>query len=123
MQLPYDSGRIRLEAYRGLLYCEAYMDDEFTITELELMTEAIQQHFDGFSDVILKKVGNYSVSADLQIRLSRGVREIRNFVYVADSRVKKESALFASSTYMSHYNAKVADSREEAYSMLVDQVI
>jgi len=118
---PFDNGRIRMEEYRGVLYCEAYMEDEFTVDDIQSMRDIIDRYFDGFVDIILKKVGNYSVSAEAQIRLSRGIREFRNFVYIADTKIKRDSALYATKTYMTNYNAKVSESKEEAYSMLLEQ--
>ena len=114
-----DNGRIRMENYKGILYCEAYMDDEFTVEDVQFMADEIRKNYGGRTDIILKKVGAYSVSTEAQIRLTTGIEEFRNFVYVADSQIKKDSAKYAASSYMSTYNAKVCDSKEEAYAILM----
>lgn len=51
-----DNGRIRMEPYKGILYCEAYMDDEFSVTDLEHMIHEINTNYNGHSDIILKKL-------------------------------------------------------------------
>jgi hypothetical protein len=112
------TGRIKMENFKGVLYCEAYMDDEFTIRDLESMREEIRKHYSSCTDVILKKVGSYSVSTETQVALWKGIKEFRNFVYVADELVKIESAQYAAENYMKPYNTRVARTKEEAYAML-----
>lgn len=113
-----DTGRIKMENYKGVLYCDAYMDDEFNLEDLAAMRAEIHKHFDSHADVILTKVGSYSVSVDAQTTLWKGIPEFRNFVYVVDDDWKRDSAEYASKTYMRPYNAKVANSREEAFALL-----
>ena len=113
-----DTGRIKMENFNGILYCDAYMNDEFTLNDLESMREEIRNNYSPPTDVILKKTGTYSVSAQAQVALWKGVSEFRNFVYVADEPVKKESAEYAAENYMSPYNTRVATTKEEAYAML-----
>jgi len=113
-----DTGRIRMENYNGILYCEAYMDDEFTLEDLESMREEIRKNYAPSTNVILKKVGSYSVSVDAQMTLWKGIKEFQNFVYVADDVRKWESAEYAASNYMKAYNTRVAHTKEEAYALL-----
>jgi len=113
-----DTGRIRMENYMGVLYCEAYMSDEFSLRDLESMRAMIRENFSPASDVILKKADSYSVSADAQAVLQKGVKEFRSFVYVVDDKRKKASAEFAATNYMERYNTRVASTKEEAYAML-----
>ena len=113
-----DTGRIKMENYKGILYCEAYMNDEFTVRDLESMRAEIRKNYSPSTHVILKKTGSYSVSAEAQMALSKGVEEFRNFVYVADERIKRESAEYAAENYMNPYNTRVASTKEEAYAML-----
>ena len=113
-----DTGRIRMNNFNGILYCEAYMNDEFTLSDLHSMLEEIREHYSPATDVILKKVGSYSVSIDAQLTLMKGVDEFRNFVYVTDEPRKRESAVFAAQNYMKAYNTRVASTKEEAYAML-----
>lgn len=115
-----DTGRLRLEKYRGLLYCEAYMQDEFIEPDIQIMIDYINKYLNGLSDVILEKASNYSVSGKCQIRLSRGIKELRNFAYVADGGMKRDSAIYACKNYMANYNAQVFNTREEAYTYLVE---
>lgn len=119
-ELAVDNGRIRMRALDGVLYCEAYMNDEFKVSDVQAMIDCIKKHFFGKCDIILKKIGSYSVSVEAQIFLSKGVREFGNFVYVVDSDVKYESAEYAAHTYMKAYNTKVARSIELAQKMLID---
>lgn len=107
-----------MESFRGILYCEAYMDDEFSIADLDSMLEEIRKNYGGYSDVILKKTGAYSVAVDAQLKLARRVKEFRHFVYVVDNAVKRASAQFAATSYMKHYATQVASSREEACELL-----
>ena len=107
-----------MESYKGVLYCEAYMQDEFSVDDLKTMTDEIDRNYNGCSDVILKKSGTYSVAVKAQLLLSRGVKEFRNFVYVVDTKVKEASANYAANSYMKPYNTRVATSREQAYMML-----
>jgi uncharacterized protein (DUF1330 family) len=109
-----------MENFRGILYCEAYMEDEFTLGDLESMREEIRKNYTVPTDVILKKVGSYSVSVDAQLTLWKGIAEFRNFVYVAAEPTKRESALYAAHNYMKAYNTRVASTKEEAYALLRD---
>ena len=113
-----DTGRIKMENFKGILYCEAYMNDEFTLCDLESMREEIRKNYSPSTDVILKKTGSYSVTAEAQVVLWKGIDEFRNFVYVADDIMKKESAEYAAENYMQPYNTRVASTKEEAYAML-----
>ena len=115
-----DTGRIKMENYNGILYCEAYMDDEFMLSDLESMREEIRKNFAPSTDVILKKVGSYSVSVEAQMTLWKGIAEFQNFVYIADEPRKRESAEYAAENYMKIYNTRVASTKEEAYAMLRD---
>lgn len=116
-----DTGRIRMEDYRGVLYCEAYMNDEFNLDDLAAMRAEIHKNYSSHSDVILTKAGTYSVSVQAQTTLWKGIPEFRNFVYVVDNDWKRESAEYAAMTYMRPYNARVASSREEAYEILQEK--
>ena len=116
-----DTGRIRMENYNGILYCEEYMNDEFTLSDLESMRQEIRKNYAPSTDVILKKDSSYSVSVDAQTTLWKGVDEFRNFVYVADDPRKWDSSLFAADSYMKSYNTRVARTKEEAYRMLVNE--
>jgi hypothetical protein len=122
-EILFDNGRIRMEEYRGVLYCDAYMEDEFTNDDVQTIIDEIIRSFGGKADIILKKTGRYSVSSEAQIRLTWGVKEFRNFVYVVDTQIKKNSAGYAASTYMAGYNTKVCESREEAYSLLTQLTV
>ena len=113
-----DNGRIRMENYNGVLYCDAYMDDEFSLADLESMRAEVRENYSPSADIILKKSGSYSVSAKAQSVLSRGIEEFRNFVYVVDKEIKRESAKYAAEHYMSPYNTRVASTKEEAYALL-----
>lgn len=113
-----DTGRIKMENYKGVLYCEAYMEDEFTLSDLESMRAEIRKNFGPSTDVILKKAESYSVSAEAQIALLKGVPEFKNFIYVADKPLRRESAEYAAQNYMKAYNTRVASTREEAYELL-----
>jgi len=117
-RIAMDTGRIKMENFKGILYCEAYMNDEFTLCDLESMREEIRKNYSPSTDVILKKTGSYSVTAEAQVVLWKGIDEFRNFVYVADDIMKKESAEYAAENYMQPYNTRVASTKEEAYAML-----
>jgi len=97
------------------------MEDEFNLEDLAAMRAEIHKHFDSHVDVILKKVGTYSVSVDAQTTLWKGIPEFRHFVYVVDNEWKRDSAEYASKTYMRPYNTRVADSREKAFKILSNQ--
>ena len=115
-----DTGRIKMENYKGVIYCDAYMDDEFSLEDLESMRVEIRKNFSSLTDVILKKSGTYSVSPGAQTVLFKGVAEFHNFVYVVDNEIKRGAAKYAALTYMSLYNTRVASTKEEAFAMLSD---
>ena len=117
-----DTGRIKMENFKGVLYCDAYMNDEFMLSDLESMRAEIRENYSPATDVILKKSGSYSVSAEAQAVLWKGVEEFRNFVYVADEKVKIDSAEYAAANYMRPYNTRVARTKEEAYAMLSENL-
>ena len=111
-----------MENYNGVLYCESYMEDEFSLDDLESMRQEIRKNYSSKVDVILKKVGGYSVSTDAQTTLWKGVNEFRNFVYVVDNVLKMNSAKYAADHYMKLYNTRVAATKEEAYELLSENV-
>lgn len=94
------------------------MEDEFSLEDLAAMRVEIHKNYGSQSDVILKKAGSYSVAVEAQTTLWKGIPEFRNFVYVVDNEWKRESAQYAAKTYMQPYNARVANTKEEAYAML-----
>ena len=113
-----DTGRITMESYNGVLYCEAYMNDEFSVDDVMSMTDEINKNYGGCVDVIFKKIGSYAVSIGAQLLLHKKVKEFKNFVYVADTERKIEASEYAASSYMSEYNTKIASSTEEAIEIL-----
>lgn len=113
-----DDGRLLMGSYKGVLYCEAYMDNDFTVDDVMSMVDEINQNYDGCTDIILKKAGSYSVAVEAQLLLREKVKEFRNFVYVADTERKKVASEYAANSYMSKYNTKVASSKEEAFEIL-----
>ncbi len=113
-----DSERIKLENYNGVLYCDACMDDEFSVRDLETIRDEIRKNFSSSTDVICKESGCFSVSGDVQKILWGGIDEFQNVVYVADNESKRSGAQFAAETYMRKYNTRVASSKEAAYAML-----
>lgn len=113
-----DTDRIKMQNYKGILYCEACMDDEFSLEDLAAMQAEIRKNFASHSDVILRKVGAYSVSVQAQKTLWKGIPEFRNFVYIVDNEWKKDSAEYAARTYMRSYHARVANSLDEAFILL-----
>ena len=115
-----DSGRLKFENYKGVLYCEAYLDTEYTADDIKVVIDEIRENFTPPIDVIVKKVGSYSLDSDAQNMLIQNIKEIRNFIYVVDSITKNSSAEFAALTYMEPYNTRIASSKEEAYMMLMD---
>lgn len=112
------SCRIKMENYNGILFCETCMDDEFTLDDLEVIREEIRKNYSLTTDIICKKTGTYSVSADVQTTLCTGIDEFRNIVYVVDTDFKRSIAIHAAETYLDKYNVRVADTKEEAFNML-----
>ena len=94
------------------------MDDEFSVADLEAMRAEIREHFQGCSDVILKKAGAYSVALAAQRILLRNIDEFRHFVYVVDNKIKRASAEFAAGSYMASYKTQIAKTKQEAVALL-----
>ena len=113
-----NTDRLKIEPYKDVLYCEARMDDEFTVADLNLLREEIRAHYQGCIDIIMNKVGEYSVSVETQRILRQGIAEFRHFAYVVESKVKRASAEFAASTYMAPYRPQITGSKEHAYVLL-----
>lgn len=113
-----DTGRIRMKVVNEILYCEAYMEDEFSLRDAHVILEEARNSFDHPADMILKKVSTYSVAVDVQLMMSRKIVELRNFIYVVDNEMKRASAEFAAESYMQPYNTCIVDSVNEAYEML-----
>ena len=120
MDEKMDNGRIRIENYKGVVYCEWYLDTEYTAEDGQSMIDEIQKNFTPPANIILKKAGSYSFNVDGQLMLMNKVEEFGNFIYVVDNATKRASAEYAVSTYMKQYNSRVAVSKEEAYMMLMD---
>ena len=116
-----DNGRIRMEIDNNILYCEAYMDDEFLMSDANVILQAALKNFFQPADMILKKASTYSVALDVQMMMSRNIDELRNFIYVVDTEMKQASAEFAAKSYMSSYNTRIAGSVHEAYEMLASK--
>ena len=117
-----DNGRLRIEDFKGVLYCEAYLDIEYSTKDIQSMIDEAKENFSVPVDVILNKIGSYSLSSKAQIMLMKHVEEFRHFVYVVDDDKKKGSAEYAASTYMKSYNTRIAGSKEEAYEKLVSDL-
>jgi len=116
-----DNGRLRIENYKGVVYCEWYLDDtEYTEEDVKSMIEEIHNNFSPPVDIILKKSGSYSFSSGGQLMAKNNIKEFRNFIYIVDNMTKRTSAEYAVSTYMKKYNTRIASSKEEAYMMLKD---
>ena len=115
-----DTERIKLENYNGVLYCDACMDDEFSMGDLEAIRDEIRKNFSSSTNVICKESGCFSVAADVQKTLWKGIDEFLNVVYVVDNESKRNNARYAAETYMAKYNTRVAGTKEAAYSMLAD---
>ena len=115
-----DTERIKLENYNGVLYCDACMDDEFSMGDLEAIRDEIRKNFSSSADVICKESGCFSVAADVQRTLRDGIDEFMNVVYIADNESKRNNAKYAAETYMVKYNTRVAGTKEAAYAMLTD---
>jgi len=115
-----DTGRIIMEPYKGILYCDAYMSDDFSLDDLNAILDEIRENYAANTDLILRKSGTYSVSVDVQMKLFGVVPEFRNIAYVVDNEVKKASAAYAAETYMQSYKICIAASKEEAYAALAD---
>ena len=110
--------RIKFEDYKGVLYCDAIFNDEFTLSDLEAIREEIRKNYTVPADVIYKRTGSYSVAADAQMVLWKGIPEFRNFIYVFEEKSKENPVRYATETYMFKYNARAASTKEEAYAML-----
>ncbi len=117
--LEMDNGRLKIESYKGIVYCEAYLDIEYTADDVQSIIDEAKNFFSLPVDVILKKAGSYSLSTEAQVMLMKHVDEFRHFVYVVDDKIKKGSAEYAITTYMKSYNTRIATTKEEAYEMLV----
>ena len=115
-----DSQRIKLENYNGVLYCDARMDDEFSVRDLEIIRDEIRKNFSSSTDIICKESGCFSVSGDVQKILWGGIDEFQNVIYVAENDSKRSGALYAAETYMRKYNTRVANTKEAALEMLND---
>ncbi|MBD3610697.1 MAG: hypothetical protein HUJ30_09130 [Gammaproteobacteria bacterium] len=117
-----DNGRIRMTAFNNILYCEAYMEGEFTLDDASSILDEARANYELPVDVILYKASTYSVTVEVQLMMSNKLDELRNFVYIVDNETKKASAEFAADTYMKPYNARIASSLDEAYAMLLASV-
>lgn len=113
-----DNSRLKIEKYKAILYCEAYLDTEYTIYDVKTLINEVHQNFIPPIDVVLTKVGSYSLTSDAQNMLMQDVKVFRNFIYVVDDAIKRASAEFAALSYMEPYNARIASSKEEAFTML-----
>ena len=112
--------RIKLENFNGILYVEMCMGDEFTLKDLNVIREEIRQHFSSTTNLICKESGSYSVAADVQKILWKGIDEFQNVVYVVDDESKRSAARYAAETYMRKYNARIAGTKEAACKMLCE---
>jgi hypothetical protein len=115
-----NGGRITFENYKGILYCNASLNDEFTLSDLESMRREIREHYSAHTDIIYKRSGRYSIALDAQTILWEGIPEFRNFIYVIDDKSKENAVRYAVETYMRKYNTRVASTKEEAYAMLTE---
>ncbi len=85
------SERIKLENYNGVLYCDALMDDEFSMGDLNIIRDE-RKHNEVYGDDIFMKIAAYETSehraniSDLLDRIFRTekklTREIAVYHYV-----------------------------------------
>lgn len=113
--------RIKMQPYRDALLCDAHIDDELSLEDLQAIRDEIRLRYSPPMDVIFIRSSSYSVSAEVQSILSSHIEEFRNFVYVVDTPRKRTSAEFAAGSYMQPYNTQIAGSVEEAYFLLLNQ--
>lgn len=113
-----DNGRIKMKNCNGILCCDVYMNDEFSLNDLAAIREEIRRNYCACADLICISTGSYSVSLEVQKAAMEGIDEFRNIVYVADGKTKKDSAEFAAATFMKAYNPQVVGSLEEAQKVL-----
>ena len=113
-----DNGRIKMVDYHGILQCDVYMDDEFSLNDLSAIREEIRKNYSPSADIICVNSGSYSISLEVQKAAMAGIDEFRNIVYVVDGKTKRDSAEYAASTFMRPYNARVASSVKEAHDIL-----
>lgn len=116
-----DNGRIKIEDFDGILQCDVYMDDEFSLDDLSVIRDEIRKNYPPCADIICINSGSYSVSLEVQQVALSGIVEFRNIVYVVDGSTKRNSAEYAASTFMKSYNARVASSVKEAHDILKKQ--
>ena len=113
-----DNGRIRLKNDNGILQCDVYMEDEFSLNDLAVIREEIRRNSPPCVDLICVNSGSYSISMEVQQAALDGIDEFRNIVYVVDGKTKRDSVEFAASTFMKAYNVQIADSVQEAHEIL-----
>jgi len=113
-----DNGRIRLKNDNGILQCDVYMEDEFSLNDLSVIREEIRKNSPPCADLICVSSGSYSISLEVQQAALDGIDEFRNIVYVVDGKTKRDSAEFAASTFMKAYNVQIASSIQEARELL-----
>lgn len=116
-----DTGRIKMENYHGVLFCDVYLNDEFSLNDLSSIREEIRRNYAPCTDLICMSTGSYSISIEVQKAALDGISEFRNVVYVAKDVIKTGSAEYAAATFMKPYNARVATTKEEAHELLMQQ--
>lgn len=113
-----ENGRLNITNYKGVVVCDAFLNDEWSVEDVYTLVDEIRKHFSPPSDIIVRKTGSYSVSTEAQTLLETNLPEFGRVVYVADTEHKRSSAEYAKTSYMKHYNVEVADSIEQAYEIL-----
>lgn len=113
-----DNGRLNITEHKGLVFCDAYLDDEWSVEDVQTLAQEICKNFAPPADVIIRKAGSYSVSTEAQSLLASGIPEFKRVVYVVEDAVKRASAEFAKTSYMKPYNVAVVSTLEEAHAIL-----
>ncbi len=113
-----DNGRLKINDHDGIVFCDAYLDDEWTVEDVHALVDEIRNSFSPPVDVILRRTGSYSIASEAQALLATNLPEFKRIIYVVDTPTKRASVAFAIKSYMKSYDVEIADSLEEAVGIL-----
>lgn len=113
-----DNGRLNITNYLGVVLCDAYLDDEWTVEDVHALVNEIHDNFAPQVDIIIRKTGSYSITNEAQALLETNLPELNRVVYVVDTPTKRSSVEYAKKSYMRTYNIEVASTLEEALKII-----
>ena len=114
-----DNGKVRLYLKSGIPVAEIYHSGEINESDIHWMHENILQFPVSIPcDVIIDKVGSYSLTSEAIIKLSEIMHDHKRIAFIVHSKLQADVTNLAAKTYLSGHEVKQFTNMTEAIGWL-----